>query len=310
MDRISWFWSSAPYQGAEYLAENPDFRIFNPEDRVESVRWFQPKERVLRWYLNPDLINQDRDKTQPSLDLYLRADDGVWDPEDWGGIMQGLGRLGEDFSNAQYLEIWVNDGIPDLELRRGKLHIDFGYINEDGFWPVDDNGDPVVGRWEREDGIVDGSADGVFYAPEEDIGLDGREHGPQLFQADFEIAGDSPYPGINGTARNGREDDEDLNGDSRLYTDNGYFTVTIDLKDSDALVDVVYDYDDVQELVNANIAWRQYRIPLIAVDSVSMGAEPNLESVTHVRIWYEDPQPGGRTGFTLQLSGIRFVDSL
>ena len=45
----------------------------------------------------------------------------------------------------------------------------------------------------------------------------------------------------------GREiDDEDLNGNTRLDQDNGYFTTTIDLKETEALVDVVYDYDDVQ----------------------------------------------------------------
>ncbi len=306
LDRISWFWSSAPYQGSEYLAENPDVRTFDPVDRVAAVRWFLPKERTLRWYFDPGLVNAERDQTQPSLDLFLRADDGVWDPEDWGGIMQGLGRDGLDLSNAQYLEIWVNDGVPDLNLRRGKLHIDFGYINEDGFWPVDPDGNLVVGGFEREDGIVDGMPDGVFVAPEEDIGLDGDEYGPQKFDAAYEINGDNPYPGINGTARNGREDNEDLNGDYRLNTDNGYFTVTIDLKDSDALVDVVSDYDDVQELVNGNIAWRQYRIPLVTLDSVSMGAAPKLETVTHIRIWYEDSNPGGRTSTTLQLAGLRF----
>jgi len=310
LTRIGWFRASTPFLGARYLNANPgDMRVFDPEDRVGTVRWFLPKERTLRRYLNPELINQERDETQPSMDLYLRADDGSWDSEDWGGIMRSISRTGLDLSKAQFVEIWINDGVADISQRRGKLHLDFGYINEDGFWPEDQDGNLEVGRWEREDGIVDGVIDDVFYAPDEDIGLDGNESGPEKFDANFEINGDTPFPGINGTARNGREDNEDLNGDGRLNSDNGFFTATIDLKDSEALVDVVYDYSDVQELVNSNIAWRKYRIPLTAVDSVSIGTAANLRAVTHARIWYEDEVPGGRTSMTLQLSEFKFLGS-
>ncbi len=310
LTRIGWSWASAPFLGSGYQNDNPgDMRVFDPEDRVETVRWFLPKDRTLRRYLNPELINQERDETQPSMDMYLRADDGSWDTEDWGGIMRSISRTGLDLSKSQFIEIWINDGVADITQRRGKLHLDFGYINEDGFWPEDTDGNLEVGTPQREDGIVDGNQDDVFYAPEEDIGLDGNEFGPQKFDANFEVNGDSPYPGINGTARNGREDDEDLNRDGRMNTDNGFFTATIDLKDSDALVDVVYDYSDVQELVNSNIAWRKYRIPLTAVDTVSVGTAPNLRAVTHARIWYEDPDPGGRTALTLQLSEFKFLGS-
>jgi len=314
LTRIAWSWSSAPFLGKRYLEENPDPRTFDPEDRVETVRWFLPQERSLRRHLNPDLINQERDETQPSMDLYLRADDGSWGDEDWGGIMRSISRTGLDLSKAQFVEIWVNDGVADIDRRRGKLHIDFGYINEDGFWPVD--GDNLeIGTRQREDGIVDEFPDDVFYAPEEDIGLDGNEFGPQRFDAAYEINGDTPYPGINGTARNTREDDEDLNGDDRLNTDNGYFTATIDLKETDALVDVVYDYDNAGDLFAANIAWRKYRIPVTAVDTVSVGTAANLRAITHTRIWFEDPPDDTnnheiRTApITLQMSEFKFLGS-
>ncbi len=311
LTRIAWSWASAPFLGAGYMAESGDLRTFDPEDRVETVRWFLPRERTLRRYLNPDLINQERDETQPSMDLFLRADDGAWNSEDWGGIMRGISRTGLDLSKSQFVEIWINDGVADIDQRRGKLHIDFGYVNEDGFWPLDGDGNLVVGLpRQQEDGIVPGTEpDDIFFAPDEDIGLDGNENGPQRFDANYEINGDSPFPGINGTARNSREDDEDANGDGRLNLDNGYFTTTIDLKDTEALVDVVYDYDNVQELVDANISWRKYRIPITAVDSVSVGTAANLRAVTHARIWYEDPNPGGRTALTLQLSEFRFLGS-
>ena len=89
--------------------------------------------------------------------VWLDVDhDGVWDADDWGGIMQGLSRTGRDLSEAESFEIWINDGHPDLSLRRGRLHIDFGYIDEDGFWPRDTDGTVVMGTWEREDVNHDG----------------------------------------------------------------------------------------------------------------------------------------------------------
>jgi len=261
----------------------------------------------LRRYLDPDLTGQDRDETQASMSLFFRADDGTWDAEDWGGITQGFSRVGEDLSSAQFVEIWLNDGQPDISLRRGKLHIDFGFISEDGFWPMDLTGQLVVGEWEREDGILPGQDPDGVWTHEEDIGLDGNEFGAQRYAPDFEIGGDTPFPSINGTARNNREDNEDINGDASFNQDNGYFTVTIDLKETEALVDVVYDYGDVEDLVSDNIAWRKYRVPVASVDEVSLDAVPNLSRVTHVRIWYEDPEPGGRAARELQVSEFKFV---
>lgn len=306
LERTHWTWASAPFQGDNYLANNSDQRSFDPVDRVKTIRWFLPRDRTLRRYLNPDLVNEERDETQPSMELYLRAEDGVWDPEDWGGIMQGTSRCGMDNSWPEYVEIWINDGIPDSTQRRGKLHLDFGYINEDGFWPLDHDGSLVVGEWEREDGIIDGLADGVFVTPEEDIGLDGNEHGPQRYDASFEVNGDSPYPYINGTARNNREDSEDLDENGHFSSDDGYFTVSVDLQKTEALIDVVYDYENVADLVAGNIAWRKYRIPLTERDSVARETTGLLTELTHLRIWYEDSSPGGRSGFSIQLSGFRF----
>jgi len=302
LTRSAWFWSSAPFVGQD----DPDSRLFDPLDRVENVRWFLPKDRVLRRYLNPDLINQERDETQSSMNMHLRVKDGEsWGQENWGGIMRGISRTGLDLSKSQFVEIWLNDAQPDIDLRRGRLHIDFGYINEDGFWPTDVDGNLIVGQYERED--VNG--DGIFSALDEDIGLDGNENGPQRFAADFELDGDTPYPRINGTARNQREDDEDLNSNTNLDRDNGYFTTVIDLKETEALVDVVYDYDDVDDLVSQGISWRKYRIPLGSIDTYSSGTSPNLKAVTHARIWYEDPDPGAPTRKEIQLSEFRFLGS-
>ena len=308
LTRTGWSWASAPFLGMAYVDSTMDMRSFDPVDRVGTVRWFLPRERVLRRYLNPDLINQERDDTQQAMDLFLRADDDKWDPEDWGGIMRGISRTGIDLSKSQFVEIWVNDGHPDRELRTGRLHIDFGYINEDGFWPLGADGQPVTGTFEQEDGIGDNFRDGIW-TYDEDIGLDGNENGPQRYSAEYEIDGDSPFPRINGTARNNREDSEDLNRNGRLDRDNGYFTTTIDLKNTPALIDVDYDFDDVQEMRDKGIAWRKYRIPIGVVDSVSVGTAANIKAITHVRIWYENDAVDAPQEMHLQLSDFKFLGS-
>ncbi|MFH2053934.1 MAG: cell surface protein SprA [bacterium] len=308
LNRTGWSWASAPYLGSGYVSREGDLRQFDPIDRVQTLRWFLPRDRVLRRYLNPELQNQERDETQQAMDLYLRAEDGIWDPEDWGGIMRGISRTGVDLSKSQFVEIWVNDGKIDLADRSGRLHIDFGFINEDGFWPKDAAGQLIVGDFEQEDGIVDGNRDGVW-TYDEDIGLDGRENGSQRYSAEYEIDGDAPFPRINGTSRNNREDTEDLNGNTRLDRDNGYFTTTIDLAETEALVDVLFDYDDVQDLRELGQAWRKYRIPLGAVDSVSVGTAANIKAVTHVRIWYENDDAIAPAAVHLQLSELKFLGS-
>ncbi|MDX2473329.1 MAG: cell surface protein SprA [Candidatus Krumholzibacteria bacterium] len=300
LSRIAWSWASPPYLGEEVI----DNRTFEAVDRVENVRWFLPKERSLRRHLNPDLVNQERDETQPTMDMFLRSDTG-WQGESWGGIMRGISRTGLDLSKSQFIEIWVNDRQPEISQRRGKLHIDFGYISEDGFWPVNSDATLDTLTYQKEDV----NSDGVWVF-DEDTGLDGLDSdGPQRFEADFDVDGDSPYPFINGTARNNREDDEDLNGNTRLDVDNGYFTTTIDLATTEALVDVVYDYDDVSDLVAENISWRKYRIPIAAVDEVSRGTLANIKAITHARIWYEDDQALAPNEVHLQLSEFRFLGS-
>lgn len=320
LTRIGWAYGAQPFLGERYVSQNPgDNRVFLPENRVDNVRWFIPKERTERRMLNPALVNQERGETQQVMDLYLRDDDGNWDEDDWGGITRGLSKTGTDFSKAQFIEIWVNDGNADLEDRTGKLHIDFGYINEDGFWPLADQSDPdsrVVGFHEQEDGILPESpADGIF-SYEEDIGLDGHgETGPQRYLADYDVEGDTPYPFINGSAKNSREDNEDVNKSGSLDRDDGYFTAVIDLKDTEALVDVVYDYEDdypsdVADLRSEGIAWRKYRIRVGDIDTVSVGIQPNIQAVTHTRIWYENDSPVAPTDpVHLQLSEFKFLGS-
>ena len=304
LNRQDWFWASAPvpHLDADYLVATYDNRTFGPEDRVPVLRWFAPRERTLRRYLNPSLTGSAADETQPTLDLYLRTEEDPWHSENWGGITIGLDRIGLDANGLQKIELWVNDHQPDPSLRSGRLHVDFGFINEDGFWPQTADG-LQYGTYQYEDA----NGDGVWVF-EEDIGLDGLdEFGPDRFDPSYEINGDQPYPQINGTARNAREDDEDLNGNTRMDTENGYFTNAIDLKETEPDVDVVRDYADVGDLIAEDIAWRKYSLLLGHSMPIAAEVEPNAQRITHLRIWYENDAPGAPNEVHVQLSGLRFV---
>ncbi|MHB8078090.1 MAG: T9SS outer membrane translocon Sov/SprA, partial [Candidatus Krumholzibacteriia bacterium] len=311
VSRLSWMWGSAPAQGrdADYVNAVNDPRDFTPQDRAQ-VRWFLPKDVVQRRFLNPDLREAEGKEPQQVLQLWMDAGDAGWGNSTWGGIMRGLGRSGIDLSKAQFLEFWVNDFRPQPTERRGKLHIDFGYIDEDFYWPVRD-GALVLGTWERED---INPPDGIFTAATEDVGLDRELNGPgapDYYAPDFNSYAD-PYPQINGTERNLREDSEDLDGDTLLDRLNGYYSITVDLADS-AQVDVLRDYapDQVTGLEAAGQAWRKFRVRLNDARPVSPpdGTAPQIRQVTHVRVWYEDGSAGAPRQTQLQLSEIKFLGS-
>ncbi|MCK5407213.1 MAG: hypothetical protein KAJ37_07155, partial [Candidatus Krumholzibacteria bacterium] len=302
LTRQSWHWASVPIHGQDpgYQQATGDLRDFDAVDRVETNRWFIPKDRVLRRYLNPDLVESERNETQHAMNLFLRAEDGIWDPEDWGGIMRGISRAGLDLSESQFLEFWINDGVPDRDQRSGKLHIDFGFIDEDFYWDFPEG--LVTGTFDDEDT----NGDGIFVAAE-DIGLDTVQD-RRIYDAAFNDYGD-PYPGINYTETNNLRDSEDLNANTRFDRSNGFFTMTVDLKETEPLADVVYDYDDVADLVENNISWRKYRIPIGAMLDIGIDRAPDLAAVTHVRIWFEDDNANARTQVQLQLSELKFLGS-
>ncbi len=304
LDRWDWFWASAPvpHLDGNYQAATLDYRRFDSADRVATLRWFAPRERTLRRYLNPTLTGSAADETQPTLDLYLRTENSSWHAESWGGISTAVDRVGADLNGYQKIEVWVNDHQPEPALRSGRLHVDYGYISEDGFWPQY-QGAPQYGTVEREDR----NSDGIWIA-EEDTGLDDLGlAGPQRFDPGYEIDGDQPYPMINGTAGNLREDDEDLNGNGRMDIESGYFTNTIDLMLTEPDIDVVQDYEHVESLVANRIAWRKYSLLLGHSLPISGAVEPDGARITHLRIWYENDEPGAPNTAHLQISGLRFV---
>jgi cell surface protein SprA len=228
--------------------------------------------------------------------------------------MRGLGRSGIDLSKAQFIEFWIND-FDTVGIRRGKLHIDFGTISEDFVWPATDSG--LEYNTEQ---LEDFNRDAIFATQQEDVGLDAEidlsaPEGPVVVRegepySAEEGTDEDPYPRINNTARNNFEDKEDLNDDTRFNRGSGYFSVTIDLAETEPLVDVWRDYpgEDLQ-----GTTWRKYRIRLdkTGIEELSDGgAIADIAAVKHVRIWYEDPDPIGRPDLTrLQLSELQFLGS-
>lgn len=310
LGRLSWSRASLPADAATGGEEAP---MFTATSRVETIRWFLPNSPVLRGYLEPKVGQTEGRDTIPALELYLRSETGTWDASSWGGIMCSATATGTgfpDMSGMAWLDIWVNDWAIDPAARSGRLHVDFGRLDEDGFWPLDGIGGLVTGHFEQEDGILSGAPDGVFTWAE-DVGLDGcGMYGYASaceYRADREIAGDSPYPQINMTAHNNREDSEDIDRNGQWDRVNSYFTCVVDLATSEALVDVVRDYDDIPDLIAASLAWRLYRIPIRrSVTAVDTDGTPSLSDVRHFRVWFEDTSPGGVPMRRLQLAGIRF----
>lgn len=311
LSRLPWMRAAVP------LPTGASSPVYVPESRVEAIRWFIPRERVLTEYLEPGASG-----TVDALELYLWAEDGSWDEGDWGGITRGVSRVGIDVSEADSVRIWVNDSEPDPSLRSGTLHIDYGWISEDGFWPVKDDS-PVVGTFEHEDGILGFEYwDGVF-TQDEDIGLNPYEPDREVYDASYDYGGmttvytgetisgiyagpSQPYPLLNGTAYNNREDDEDLNDNQRMDTDNVYRSVAIEL-DSPADFDFVLDgpVEAAAQAVDEDRAWRMYTIPLnAAIDLSDDPTQPEINPrwITHLRLWFEDP---GRPGAAVQLQIAR-----
>ncbi len=326
ISRLSWQRSSVPVHplGLQVTAGDPRYgdyaylfdRDYTPESRQET-RWFLPKNTVQRQHLNPELKEAEAREAQQVLQIHMRTadEDGDdirddWDEDDWGGIMRGLGKAGIDLSKAQFLEFWVNDFRHDVlgSDRTGTLHFDFGYISEDFYWPVVGS-ELETGTFQKEDGILPGEDPNGLWTDDEDIGLGAEE---PLYDATYGSSSD-PYPDINSTNRNRREDSEDLNGSTTFDKQNGFFTISVDLADS-ALVDVLRDYSasEVDESIERGYAWRKYRIRLTDALNVipAGGAAPYLGAVTHMRIWFEDGDPPpGTTARNLQLSEIKFLGS-
>ncbi|MFH1864754.1 MAG: hypothetical protein ABIK85_02600, partial [Candidatus Eisenbacteria bacterium] len=246
----------------------PDLPEIGASDRM-GINWYNPERKVQEGDLHPDLPTQEADDTHTVLEIAYDSDGSA----SWAGLMRLLSKTGSDYSDYQFIELWVNDGAP-IEQSTGTFYIDLGKISEDYYPLMSPNG-----LLDTED--VDVPPNG--FDADEDVGLDTVEgvdgQGVPGDDGDddytFEYGSDD-YSKINGTEGNDRLDTEDLNGNGYVDRDNSYWTLTVDLSDTTYLV------QDNSELVAGNY-WRKYRIPL--GDAESPNGMGTWTSIKSARVW-------------------------
>ena len=317
--RPQWLWSSVPVGKTPVVSDHA------------GLQWYNPLNAAKEWDLKPVLTKQEGGQNNHQvLELnFLPPPDsaGVMAPEDWNGVTQVIASVGQDLTAVQFLEVWVNDFRRDHASTQGKLHLDFGRMDEDEFW---DRRNPPNGLLDSEDKNHDGRLDrpGDFDKKDdpnwEDTGLDGlvdwKEPGydanankdPNGDDYTYS-AGDSPndHSTINNTEGNGlstdanaRPDTEDLNQDQVLQRENNYFEAVIDLSDTQYVAIDVPSLYAGHEHVDADNGWRLFRIPITDSTFFAEGA-PSWFNIQALRVWVDD-----MTGPTkLQVGGIELIGS-
>ncbi len=300
MNRLSWRWSSIPGSDLTGAA------LQTKANRHGELWWYSPRNIVHERDLQPTLDQQEGENSHQvmMLQFYPHVPDTDSPDSSWAGLTTPISVTGQDFSRAQFLDIWVNDFIqwPDvLHRRRGKLHIDLGKVSEDAMWYKNDPSAPadqwkVVlpnGKLDTEDANRDGKLDQT-----EDVGLDGIKHGDpgadpnDVYQYDDSAPeSDQKYAHVNGTEGNQILDTEDLDGDGQLETQNSYFEITVDLGDSTLWqTDVYRDYPGYRGKLDSSNGWRRIRIPL-QVDTLVhpvydfAAGPPVWAKIFHARLW-------------------------
>jgi hypothetical protein len=313
--RESWQYSSTPVPPTGELSLRDAERL--------GALWFSVQRQVQRRDLAPDLQTIEGNDFISALGVILTPNPEV-PPEGrpWLGLTSVLSQTGVDISEAQYLEMWVNDfnrfhGENAAAGEGKKIRIHLGRVSEDAVWDpqtpprLDTEGRYLgQGQLDREDRNGDGQR-----SFDEDVGLDGLTSAEELAQGvppdttayspsrpsdpggdDYEFTADpDDYSGsiadrvrrfrhLNGTENNQRLDTEDLNGNASLDLSNDYFELTFPLAvDSFTVIDVKKDYNLP---VSSNNGWRLLRIPLNHPTVKSVGT-PDLNSVRHLRLWFD-----------------------
>lgn len=311
LSRLRWFYSSVPWG----ITRDPLIK--------GSIRWYNPREerRVRADDLRPELTSIEADDSVESFEIDYDPRGGG--SQSWAGLTQAVSIGGADFSQKQYLDLWINDEFTDeqgiqsfyrdlgLNPDSATICIDIGSVSEDAMWDINELPDGFLNTEDTGDGLLD---DSDFL--NEDTGLDGKlspaETGPS--QTGVEVAGDpsgddydlnpdlsdinaNKFARINGLEDNDRLDSEDLNRDGLLVVRNAYYQYKINLADPESKFLLT-------EVTQAGIptGWRRYRIPVQggAVDTVG---SPSLDGVEHVRVWLT----GFSTRSRLQIARMAFT---
>jgi hypothetical protein len=332
VSRRNWFYSSPPLDYAVGSAEEPSIRPAPPATDRGKLLWFSP-QTVRAEDLNPALEQFEGDNFEPTLEvIYIPGPEA--DPEDaWGGLVTSLSPNGVNLTNAQYIDIWLNDFHPESDslLRNGEIRIDLGQVSEDAVWDPRVPPLPPNGKLDYEDrdfsgGLIgqdeDTGLDSLFSAaetldpgrvggtPQDPHGDDRRANIGTGERDDTILEKLAKFDGINGTEDNDQADGEDLNGDFRLQGDNynNYLEYRIGLRDA-AVIDVTRDYPSPQNpgafpRDPQRNGWRLYRIPIRDPGRREVGIT-DLARVQHMRIWFRGIAPGDT--LDLQIASIEVV---
>lgn len=328
-----WFWSGVP-EGIEATA----FSRQEAAERQAAFRWYNlPSDKevaLTQADVYPDSILSQSEKTSPVTVLNWRIDpsggtQGVsTDPSKaWAGLTQLISTTGEDFSQWQYLDVYLRVAdsldIPKTKLDQAaldrmqnlKLHIDFGIVSEDAEWK---HGVPPDGLLSTEDrdhnndfanSIEDTGLDTLWSNPEAlarpgsgspEPGISAENPDPSRDDYAFDVSKRPKYDfsKINGTELNHHLDTEDLNGNNTLDTRARYFEFTLNLG-GQAARDEAAKYPELQN------GFRLFQIPLgeglpISSDGIN---RPTWQQIQHCRIWVE----GAEEPVTIQLVRLDVV---
>jgi hypothetical protein len=280
LSRASWSYGSLPSE--------PGIDV----DDFAQVLWYNPPHITAR-ELYPDLPERQGSQTKSTLLLRL-PEEADWryptaDSIYWTSLQTCILARGMDFSQSEYLEVWVKGN-------RGILHLDVGTdipedcMRRDGYGDIRGPNDTLETEDKDNNGKVDES---------EDVGLDGIDGTDGTGKPgddgndDYGYLPDNPddYSTINGTEGNGTGiiDGEDLDRDELLNEDLNYFSFVIDVE------------NDVPTISRSN-GWKLFRIPLAAGESGKEGI-PQWECTKYARIWIE----GLRRGDDIQIAGLDVI---
>ncbi len=316
LHRSQWVLASEPLDVIR-VPGGADIEV-TPGTRASSYYWFHPQNTTFRRDFNLNLPEQEAQESvevlrvavpvnlsEEQLEAFpalapVDAENAAMGDSLWAGLMRSFGGEGLDLSQAEYIEVWLNDSQQEEIFRRGRIHFELGDIDED-YW------NPELNVLDTEDRFNTN----VFDELDEDTGLDGLYSGNETDTgAAYGNAGDpagddydpaqqaesfgNSYFKVNGTEKNRRLDTEDLDGNGQLSSRNGYFTLDVAL-DEVPLIDMVDVYADDGQVPDGNKAWRLYRLNLADAREVSDGlSTPDWSRIQDFRFWVEGMNQAGQ----------------
>ena len=213
--------------------------------------------------------------------------------EEWGGFSYGISSAGADFSQRQFLEMWLRTRGDDNVI----LHINIGVVAEDADQDMRLDSEDLPKRLDDNNG--DGKIDALDLDLE-NLPLEHKYRANGTLDTGEDTGWDyNPQSGFRSALRLGDNnkalDTEDLNGDGVLDDINAYLEISIPL-------DQIPDQWIKRKRSNG---WKFISIPLTV--AVPHGDRvPNLGYVQHIRFWLQKNQPGSVNG-QLQWSSIELV---